>query len=458
MYRFVSMLWGIYLGISPIYWLPAIAPDKLRVVKFLLIGSAVVFTWLGAMKRGEFRIPKGIFGPAGFAAIMVASVFGFYQAADGDLLKPFLDFSMAFLMFWSFSSFYTQDTKRGVEALVLGAVLLAGFCVVTVSSFLVNIPSWHPPPMYDCRNLSECGFGAKRTGWSNGVALFLPLLFLIVVQQRVRVRDYICAGVMGVAIVFSQFIVAGRGGLLASLVGAAVIVFRIFPRKVSIPFIVLMPTCALILTTMFGASGLMDNAENPNTSREEADLASHLRFDRLENGIDYDTLNHFSAGRIESMRLALGVAREHPLIGVGFGKAVWGGEEVHNLWLRLQVEAGILLPSVFLMFVLRVVLLLRREWRMAKDALHHGRQPGDMVRHQKTATILLVVLAQGIVISMFEPNALIGSFQATAVWWAALGVAVGATRTTQVRRRTPLASGRQYRLVRPNSRAPQARL
>ena len=46
-------------------------------------------------------------------------------------------------------------------------------------------------------------------------------------------------------------------------------------------------------------------------------------------------------------------------------------------------------------------------------------------RDRMAATALCLILVVGVIATMLEPNVLIGSFQLTALWWAAAGAALG---------------------------------
>ena len=111
-----------------------------------------------------------------------------------------------------------------------------------------------------------------------------------------------------------------------------------------------------------------------------------------------------------------------PLLGYGFdglhSSALSRAEQIHNLWLRLGVQSGLLAPLVFASVVISVLLRSVRHYR-------ETRTRRNSVKTRSVSTSLPLVLVAGLVISMFEPNTLLGTFQTSAIWWASAGAACG---------------------------------
>ena len=97
---------------------------------------------------------------------------------------------------------------------------------------------------------------------------------------------------------------------------------------------------------------------------------------------------------------------------------VWGRTpppvEIHNLWIKWAAYTGVLGPLMMAVVVIAILRIgvknLSAAWRLARDRL--------------AAISLCLILIAGAIATMFEPNVLVGSFQLTALWWAAAGSAL----------------------------------
>ena len=142
-----------------------------------------------------------------------------------------------------------------------------------------------------------------------------------------------------------------------------------------------------------------------------------------------NVLNDISSGRVYGAMIALERAMESPLIGHGFGNVTLKGTEIHNLWLKLFVEAGLLLPLLLGYLVYRVFridlkkrALLRRE---ASFSYAHRYRFASLRAYE-------AILLMGLLMSMLEPRALLGSYQLSVLWWCVIGV-IAAMRVQSLR-------------------------
>jgi len=163
-------------------------------------------------------------------------------------------------------------------------------------------------------------------------------------------------------------------------------------------------------------------------------VVQQFKADRLTGARDLFTeLDHFSAYRLGGYVAALEAIAERPITGYGFYgfQPVTMRGAVHNLWLRLLVEGGIALPVMFLLIVVRIFRHL--PWMRRLD-----QGMGKETRDQNLGVILTCVVVGGVLIAMFTPNALLGSFQNSAIWWAVTGLLLrlSETRRARVRKRT----------------------
>jgi hypothetical protein len=422
------ILLATYLAISPVYWLPGLPPATLRSVKFGIIIAAVTMIWFRRLLPSlQLSFPAGLLGPAGFLAIVLLSIPGIYQAEAAESARTLLDFTMCFAMLWTVY-FGAGSGWSMPRALFWSALMLAGICSLVVSNALIGWPDWRPPAEFDTHLLSTAGFGARRTGWSNGISLFLPLLFIPLVDPAFRPTRRVLVGaiaLLGVcAIVGAQMVVAGRAGLLSSIIALTLLTWNLLPRFRSLASAALVLSVLYLLVSAVSHTGGTDIAMPRKTNDAKESAAAHLRLDRIEDSHDFTSVDRFSAGRLGAMQYAITVGSKRPLLGYGFGHAVYGGSDIHNLWLKLWLEAGLLLPMLLAVVIFRLLRSTRIDGRAP-------RAPSS----PSVVTLAKIVLLQGVVISMFEPNALIGSFQATAVWWACAGL-VARCRATNPRRGT----------------------
>ncbi len=398
MNRLGGYLLAVYIGISPVYWLPGISPAVLGAVKYLIIGAALFCIWSNAMLSGGINLPLGLCGLLGPIVIIVSASPGFFQADTGEAIKRFVDVFLGFIMLWTIYQFMAKNGDV-VRVLTLSAWIIAGWCLLTVTNWFLGFPNWQSPSVFVTKPLWMGGFGSARTGWSNGVAFFSPILFVVMFLRKHASRLRYLYSVLGVLpIIGSQIASGGRTGLLTSLVSLFSILF----------FLNIRLALACLAVTVIGLVTMADF------------LFEHFRFNRLDRGMDFDTLADFSSGRLDQYVLALQLIGDRPLTGYGFGtiesilQDVFGwGRDIHNVWLRMAAEAGVWLPLAFGLFVgsllIRGYVFIRRH-----------RSSGSL-KPRLISVMLFFVLANGFIISQFEPNVLLGTFQNCAVWWVAAG-------------------------------------
>ncbi len=402
-----SMIWAIYLGLSPVYWLPFMTTQNLYYFKLMLVASAVVFSWLAAAIRQSIQFPPGMLGPAGFIILILSASFAFIQSEPSLLLRRFQDFSLGFIMMWTMYV-YAADEVRTLNIFMMSSIIIGGLGMLTITSKYFGVPSWHAPAIFRSMPLSISGFGSLRTGWSNGLVFFIPYLCILAYGILKRNNLRLIVGIFLVfCVIGSQSIVGGRAGLLASLLALGWLAYNFLPKIIFVTIVSISVTLAIVYAGLF---------------------YEHLRLDRLDTGGSMlGTLDYFSAGRITSYLFAIKEIMQHPILGSGFGNAGIGGHEIHNLWLRMAVEGGVFLPLVFFYFVVRLLKFSLRSIR--HQALSSNKQFSDEIkRNINIVTIYRVVIYSGILISMFEPNVLLGSFQNSALWWATAGALLAHTR------------------------------
>ena len=392
----ITVFMAIYFGLAPVFWWPSIAPDTLLIVKSSLIVLFVSFVWVKALLSNKIRFPSGLLGPVGLLCLFVVSCGGFYSADIGSALSVIKDFSLCFIMLWTFyiaSSFDLPYEK----IFFIAALVVAIHCVLVDSSYFFGFPNWRGPSHFVAPQLSVSGFGALRTGWSNGVSLFVPFLCGAFFFKRTKTFVKVVALFSIVMIITSQIIVAGRAGLIASLIS---LVYLIYQKKNKLGLF------AFFFIALFL---LVEFSDYFITLMRVEPVASH--------GVSTEFLDDVSAGRLSSGLFAIKMASKKMLFGYGFGNFKIHGMEVHNLWLRLFVEGGIFLPALFIVILL---LIMRNARKLVSILLINFEVTSE--RDLSYYYVLNAVLIAGFFISLFEPRALLGSFQTSSIWWASAGV------------------------------------
>ena len=135
------------------------------------------------------------------------------------------------------------------RAFVWGSLVIAAFSVVVVSSAVFGFPNWSGPVEFHAEHLWISGFGATRTGWSNGVALFTPILASALFMDGRYRRSVVVKLVLLMAIAAilgSQFVTAGRAGILATVLGVGYVLLMKGGRG----YLLLAGVAALVLVAL----------------------------------------------------------------------------------------------------------------------------------------------------------------------------------------------------------------
>lgn len=398
---------ALYLGIAPIYWLPGVPLEALRLVKWLLISFSTVLVWLLAMSSGVLSVPRGPLGPAAMAILVAACYPGMMQSEYTAAVSRMADLLLGIIVIWTvFNLLRTKQVTGRIIGIPVVIMLIACSITLLAGIGLLSQGRFISPADFGSSPVSATGFGARRTGWSNGVALVMPAALWwgsrVFVTRRARVFGVllVVAILMG-----AQIVVGGRAGLLAS-----VVVLAVLGRP-----LLSMTGTAVVALSSFGAVVVL---------RQFA--VEQLRINRLQSGSLYTAIDGFSAGRLAMYVEGLQLFSERPLLGHGFGSyelQAFDGE-LHNVWLRLLVEAGPFLPLVFGGIVLTALFRVRRTAHAVRGRYMSGLGSDD----GSVAFAVYATLLAGVVVSMFEPAAPLGSFQASAVWWVALGAVPAVSR------------------------------
>lgn len=465
-------LWllSIYLGLAPVYWLPipVLGGEQNRVplliAKVLLIAGGALIAMGSDWTNSRFRFPGVLLGPLGFALVFVLSLPGVVQAASALVAVQFaLDIVFAALFMWCFFNI----TLRGPGVFIVfkrAFVILIALAAVAAVVVLADADDLYP---HRWDNAFTDGFGDKGSGWSISLSLIMPIaLMFIVGSEGIRSRGYgLLRGAAVYAVVASQFISGGRAGLLASFLVMCAFLFVRSARIMVISVVAaLILTVAIFGNTSWGRylglhfipidfvseqfrietvadpfptpvptpiptpvpaapaqTGTTSAATGGSGTGTEAPAPAPRRPSEFERRTDV-----FTASRVTTLRKGINGVQERPFTGHGLRAKtmltergeVWGRTpppvEIHNLWIKWAAYTGVLGPLMMAAVVIAILRIgvknLSAAWRLARDRL--------------AAVSLCLILLAGAIATMFEPNVLVGSFQLTALWWAAAGSAL----------------------------------
>ncbi len=405
-----SWLLSLYLGLAPIYWLPGIDLLWWRGAKLGLFGLAVgsVFAAMLVNARNTgFRLPRGLSGPLGFAALIAAAVPGLLQTSELVRVAMFLmDVAYGALFLWCFYNVARADEREAHRILVRSVLLIAGFVAVAVAYMALGLSGWQSP----CGkgDFAATGFGCHRAAWSNALALYLSVAVVFAFRRDLAWDNRYCYIGIAVLLLATQVLSAGRGGIVASLVALGVFAALLFPWRTKLVGAVAL-LCAFVLVPAIDPS---------------EDWQRRWRLDRVperpQSIADWD---YYSAGRVSQILTGVDALRQQPLVGYGIGavKAEYAGEdiEIHNLWLKWATNFGLLAPLILAALVCSA---LGRAWRLLSRS---------RIAFKSTVAASGLVVVAGLGASMFGGETLFGEFQNTALWWAALGLILGVAANAQ---------------------------
>lgn len=399
---------SLYLGTAPVYWLPGVPQSVVNATKIILFVVPVGMMFPRAMVGGKIYLPKEPWGPMGFLALIVLSATGLIQATETSVANAFVvDIMTGVGCMWCFFNLTRQGADVGL-IFFRAVVIISFFSIFPVVHKFTGLPNWEAPISVQDVVFSyyffSTGFGARSTGWSSGLAFYLPIAVFLSVTRSVKnsvFRQILCTTMAG-CIFSAQIASAGRAGMLASFITLGARILTLRQRLIASVIAVSIAVFSFFYTEFW---------------REP------LRLFRLpDNWADIvrDDMDGFSGDRILLYVVAIEHIQEQPFFGYGIDQimVVTKGKRplrIHNVWLKWAVEFGIFMPMWFF-FMISIV--LARAARIFKK-LKRNRVDRGLV----TASGLMVIV--GIFVSMFEAGTFIGSFHYSAIWWAAVGVIWG---------------------------------
>ncbi|ACB86092.1 O-antigen ligase family protein [Natranaerobius thermophilus] len=402
-----SWIITIYLSLSTIYWLPGISPEILELIKLALIATGMIILWTYTLVNNKIVLPTKTFGLFSYILLIILTLITGFKSDLMATVNSVLDLSLGFITIWTFYLYYNNGGQIE-KILKLGAMIVALLAILPLLNSLIGFPDFNTPDEFAGRPFWNIGFSYRSTALSNGLAFFIPIIYMLLIKPYKKFNQKKVAGfVFLFSILGTQFFSGGRAGLLASMICLLIISLVYYSNfREKFIFGLIIVTVSLVLLTV-----------NPDVIEH---INKYLQFERLDGlTLDFETLDDFSSGRMSQYKNAVTELTDNPLMGYGFNYTFnsQSSSQIHNLWLRIWIESGFLKLLLLLIFVMNTMIKSIKTLR--RITIYKG---GIYDHHFMLTFSLLLVFSNGIIISMLEPNTPLGTFQNSFLWWGAIGV------------------------------------
>lgn len=375
----------IFLIFGPIYWLPGVPSAALLSLKAGAFGLFIFLPYF-VFRQGIYAVPKSI--PLYLVVTVCLAAPSAVVHLNFDFLNYFL---IAFLVVLGYSLAARYGVDTVFSALFFVVVAFSILCMLVVFDFFLS--GLFVNPIHESRLFAyQTGFHGGRTGWTGIVNVFLSLSLVGILLKQSAGRKAVLSFSV-VIFLLNLFLVDSRGGLITGLLVILVFLFRI-ARESKLKTVLVLLFLTALATVFF-----VQFADRLMMSRTYLSIFAP---EELRSGI--------TAGRTEGYLAALDLYLKAPALGVGqtdmreFGQEV---ERIHNVWLRVLVEQGLLGFLALLVFSVGVFIsmLQGRVYPMA---------------------VYLMPIVAGLLPTLFEPTGVFGNFFATALFWVLIGLLMGA--------------------------------
>ncbi len=399
----VPWLLSIFLALGPVSWLPGLPRSVFRPLQYAVIVVALGIVFSTELLAGRRPFPRGLLGPWGFGILAVLWIPGVAQAiSPNEAARFILDLGSYCLLLWCFYCVARESD-------IVWSVFRRAFVIIVILGMLTLVnqhPSagfWMPGDRW--RESEFSGFGLTSTGWSVGLALFMPMsaLWCIATPRRATLWKGF-ALVAALSVIGAQLLASGLVGLVASLLVVAALALQRFSRRHGI-LIVLAVVVAAILPCL--SQACIENIQLDVLGETDEPLVVVCNVDQS------------STKRLAANVAAIGEIAQQPILGQGLRQVLFDSSdsrqlEVHNLWLRWALYGGILAPLWLLAMLGSLMYAAMRLLR--SSVLEDDERNG--------AVLLILVLAAGLLMTLTEPQVPFGK-NVSLIWWAAAGSLAG---------------------------------
>ena len=373
----------LYLALCPIAWF---ASATIGIYKKILL----VLLFACSVPKLKIRYTKDIGLVLTAYSCLFLSVW--INGLDGDIINFSSGYIENIFFFIIGNSIASNDsTLRRITPWTY--YILAFFCLLTITNFVLGVPSWTSPSMqmieeeknivileYD--KLYQTGFSWSRSGWGMSTSLYLPLLFLYRIKGM---KYYSCKLIAFFLILASLVLSANRSGLLGFLI-VSYFIFKnreIYSDYRNIRKLII---CVIFILVLLFSSFFIElfRLNSGDISANRFEMYSYVP-------TMLNTIGFWGLGDGSSFMLL------NKLAGLNF--------QMHNTILRSIIEYGWLYG--FFMFVI-MYSLIKRFFICYKN--------------NRKLVVFGGILVSGIITSMFEPGSIFGYLGGYSLWWLAYGI------------------------------------
>jgi len=402
------------IALSPIYWLLYLSPKALLFVKLLFLGALIFFTFSYIVLSKE-KIIFSVVNKKISYFFLIIMFFMFISIYDSNIESIFYfqpnEYNM---MLYSYVLAYltfvvTYIIQMNQVNIFKVLVWPAGFIVVVSIAHIV-IVILYPQLSSPYGQFSTTSFGAARTGWSNGIALFsiiIPVYVLLTGGSNKKLMLSLL--ISAVPVIISQITVGGRGGVLTALFLITAFMLYFMPKR----YLIIVMSCLSVVLLVLGLS--FDRG---------GEVSKYINNQEMTT---YTVWNKISGNRLDHYLYAIKLINENPIRGVGVGNARIISDdlndefEIHNVFLKSAAESGVLFAVLLLYPFLYAFVILKRTrkyYSIRYLKYYNVACRGNVIKIYVSAVIVM----SGLIIAFIEPRHIYAGMSASWIWWVALSV------------------------------------
>ena len=422
--KIIVVLLMITIALAPIYWFFLMSPMLLSMIKVILLSMLLFFAFAYAMLSRNMH--KYIIESRNinyfFVVIMVFMLIGFFTRNDHYIFSfknneyNMLLYSLVLAYLAYFGAYICQINKIDVLLILVWPTVF----IVIVSLIHIGIVAVGYEIITPYRKFFETSsFGAARVGWSNQIALFTIILPTYVKFNGGSNKKILLSFVISsLPIIYSQTLAGGRSGFLTSMFLVTIFMLYFLPKKylITIASVILIASLADYLT------GIESFKRGP----------AQKSFVSVTEPISYEMMNQLSSKRLDHYVYAINVIEDSPIVGIGIGNArviseniSINGLEIHNIFLRIAAESGLLLSIILFYPFLYAFVRLRRIYKVLGSRRFRGIYVGsDVNKYMFNIFVSSVIVLSGLIIAFLEPRHIYGGMSGSWIWWVSLSILV----------------------------------
>jgi hypothetical protein len=323
----------LLLVTSPMYWFFSLSGIYFEFIKKILLGLCLFLGFIFYNNNKMDFLKEQAFFATAVGWILIVSIFNYLN--EWSIIAAIIPFIyIAFLLF-IFTKYISKIHVDELNQIIVFMNFFYIFVSVLVLLNFFNLITINTPSLYGSRAFYTTGFGTVRTGWSGGIAMLVYFNIYFLIKKLVSDKNIKIVFVGTILIVIMQAVSGGRGGLFLSLSMLLVLSLSI-NKKIFFYLVIIAVASFIALIPYFD---LID---------------SYLRLDRYggegKMGLTSGRFDHFilSMEYLELYNWVPSGAKGY----INFFEKNGVYAEIHNVWLKLFIEFGIILPIILFIFIL----------------------------------------------------------------------------------------------------------